>query len=111
MAHTSLSIRDHRMMRAEGWGIFQTGDHEGSSRAKSRVDGKEYGARPFELQKVDESDRFHQDHDAWQYVVDKAKQGSGLHIKALRFLREQSPHEFHAIQVKCGQVNLEREDE
>ncbi|MEY9247612.1 hypothetical protein [Bradyrhizobium elkanii] len=66
----------------QGWGIFD-------------CDGSENG--PWQLQKLDESDRLRNDLEAWRLVVDYANAGSEYHKKALQFLADHNPIEHRCI--------------
>lgn len=64
----------------EGWDIFAVGHNY------------------YELQQDDERDLFGSDAAAWKYVCEQAAAGGDLHQRALEFLKENSPHEYDAIQ-------------
>ena len=78
---------DDNAAMAEGWAIF---DADGSVQNKD-------GRSPFQLQRIDEMEKFDGDIEAWRYVIDRAKEGSLLHLGALRFLAAESPGEIDQI--------------
>ncbi|MGJ4953116.1 hypothetical protein [Bradyrhizobium sp. HKCCYLS20291] len=77
-----MPIFDNNRAFDEGWGIFE-------------CSGSENG--PYQLQKLDESDKFRNDIEAWRYVVEVADRESEYHQKALAFLAEHSPFEHQTI--------------
>ena len=81
---------DFRHAHAEGWDVFDCGLRED-------------GSPRIELQRLDNpacgTPLFSGDDAAWQHVVDRARQGSELHIAALRMV---DPVERMSIEAKCG---------
>lgn len=73
-----FSATDHLAATAEGWGIFA-------------VDGDD---TELQLQRLDESDTFRSDDEAWEFVITKAVSGSGLHQRAIAYIKQTSPDEF-----------------
>lgn len=73
---------DNSIAFDQGWGIFD-------------CYGSENG--PWQLQKLDESDRLRNDLEAWRLVVDYANAGSDYHKKALQFLADHNPIEHDCI--------------
>lgn len=83
MTHYDEPAFDNRQAHEEGWGIF---------------DLCEVGrADPYQLQRVDEDERFASDDDAWRHVAARAAEGSAYHSAALAFLRKSSPGEYAAL--------------
>ena len=74
------TTEDSNRAIAQGWGVFSTGRN-----------------RPFELQRVDESEVFQSDQAAWDFVIAALGRGDHLALRAERFLREHSPNEHRAI--------------
>ena len=76
--------------RAEGWDVFDCGLHPD-------------GSPHVEIQRVDNPDSgrpvFADDADAWQHVVDRARLGSALHLRALEMV---DPVERLLIETSCG---------
>lgn len=91
---------DNEQAAAEGWAIFVVDGRDPATEAQL-VDGEPYGHRPYELQKVDESDTFDDDNEAWTYVLRRSQEGDDLATRALRFLEVESPNEYREI-VRCG---------
>lgn len=83
---------DSDLAQAEGWDIFE------ASGSIANVNGD----REFQLQRIDETQVFPGDEEAWHHVYTQAHAGSALHRRALIFLRERSPAEFEAIIHKCS---------
>lgn len=83
MTHYDEPAFDNRQAHAEGWGIFDLCE-------EGRPD-------PYQLQRVDEDERFPSDDDAWRYVAARGAEGSTYHGAALDFLREASPGEYAAM--------------
>jgi|JI10StandDraft_1071094.scaffolds.fasta_scaffold671714_3 hypothetical protein len=82
---------DNRQAITEGWSIFHV-----------------YGSEsPWQLQRLDypgadEPDgprpaAFEADEAAWEFVRERARNGSAYHQDALRFLREHSPKEWAVV--------------
>lgn len=76
--------------RAEGWDVFECGVHEdGSPRVQiQRLDDPGSGPPVFAG-----------DAEAWQHIVERARQGSALHLQALRRV---DPVERLLIEASCG---------
>lgn len=62
--------------------------------------GSENG--PWQLQRVDEYEKFPSDDEAWLYVHGKAAKGSKYHQSALDYLKTANLKEYVAIQKFCG---------
>jgi hypothetical protein len=92
-AKDPLESFDYLAAHQEGWTI-------------SRVESSSTGIPRVQLQKLDgtteRSQSFHEDKDAWAFVVQQAKQGSILHLLALDLVDER---ERYAIQASCGYWN------
>lgn len=83
----------------EGWDIFSTGAPKGHEPHDA-----------YELSRVDFPDawddldftepKFDGDPAAWRHVVERAKEDSELHKRALCFLKQEAPSEF--AQVMSG---------
>ena len=73
---------DNAIAFDQGWGIFD-------------CYGSENG--PWQLQRLDESDRFLTDIEAWRLVVDQAAAGSAYHQTALQFIADHNPIEHDCI--------------
>ena len=71
---------------AEGWSIVET-------------DGSENG--PYQLQKIDEYDKFYSDDEAWIHVFMRAYLGSAYHQQALAFLDDNNTAEYRALVDYC----------
>jgi hypothetical protein len=71
---------------SEGWSIVET-------------DGSENG--PYQLQKIDEFDKFKSDDEAWLYVYRRANEGSAYHQQALAYLDDNNPKEYEALIKFC----------
>lgn len=56
-----------------------------------------FSGTDWRLEKIDDSGKFSTDKEAWDHVVSRANNGSELHIKALGFLKKNSPVEYHKI--------------
>ena len=70
----------------EGWAIFDcNGD----------------GGR-WQLQRIDEDEKFPSDDEAWTFVTDKARSGSAYHRCAIEYLRDHNPGEYALIQKATG---------
>ena len=89
------SADDSAQAMGDGWDIFATNRDPGSEEAL--VQGKPYGHRPFELQRIDEMHRFRNDDEAHAHVFNQAQLGNPLAAKVLRFLALNSPPEYAAI--------------
>ena len=90
------TYEDSQIAIEQGWEIFSTdrGDEE-----IILIDGEPYGLRSFELQQVDERNKFTNDAQAWEFVWNKAYTDSNpTALKALNFLRQHSVFEFNAIE-------------
>jgi hypothetical protein len=94
------SADDSDQAMRDGWDIFSTA--RDASIEDEIVRGKAYGHRPFELQRVDEMQRFQNDDEAHSHVLNQAQLGNLLAIKALRFLRIHSPIERAAIEPQSS---------
>jgi hypothetical protein len=84
------TIADSDAAKAEGWGIFD-------------CDGNDHGR--FQLCCYDDPDiqvAFSSDDNAWQHVVDKAREGGALHLKALDFIKTHNPAEAALIKHATG---------
>lgn len=57
---------------------------------------------PWQLQKLDETEVFDADIDAWRFVTQRAACGSVLHHNALQFLAQHSCEEYRAILDHTG---------
>jgi hypothetical protein len=92
-AEDPLVSFDYKTAHQEGWTI-------------SPMEPFGTGTRRVQLQKLDDttksSQSFHEDKDAWAFVVLQAKQGSNLHLTALDLVDER---ERYAIQASCGYWN------
>lgn len=66
----------------EGWGIFD-------------CDGSENG--PWQIQRIDEDEKFPSDDEAWLHVAEKAKAGSAYHRGAIEFIRHHNSAEYAAF--------------
>lgn len=75
---------------AEGWCVSECGAHE---------DG------PWQLQKLDDTDVFEDDAEAWEHVRSLAPT-SPYHQSALDFLREHSPEEWDRVTTYVAPVNV-----
>jgi hypothetical protein len=91
----SWSQQDSADAIAQGWEIFST-DRAPSDHPVT-ADGSDYGYRPFELQAINESGVFEDDPSAWKFVTEKASRGDQLALRAMEFLRINSPAEYSAI--------------
>jgi len=80
---------------SQGWDIFET-DRDPES-ANQLVDGKPYGYRPFEIQRVDDLEIFTDDNAAHAFVRAEAQNGDPLALRALAFLQTYSPNEYAAV--------------
>ena len=83
MTHYDQPSFDNEQAHAESWGIFDLCE-------VGRPD-------PYQLQRVDEDERFASDDHAWRYVAARAAEGSAYHRGALDFLRDNSPGEYAAV--------------
>lgn len=81
------TIADGIAARAEGWDLFET--YEG-----------------WQLQSDDESHIFENDNLAARWVVSQAEQGNEPHLKALRFLAQESPVESSLIAESWPNVGV-----
>jgi hypothetical protein len=73
---------DNTQAHEEGWGIFD-------------CDGSDNGR--WQLQRVDEDEKFPSDDEAWAHVVAKAHAGSEYHHSALHWIEKNAPIEWRAI--------------
>jgi hypothetical protein len=80
---------------SQGWDIFET--NRDPATELQLVNGKPYGHRPFEIQRVDEMDVFAGDDEAHAFVRAAAEKGDQLAGRALAFLQAYSPLEHAAI--------------
>jgi hypothetical protein len=80
---------DDKQSGAEGWGLFETSAAQG-------------GTDTLQLQRLDETKVFPNDLVAWRFVAGEASKGGELHLKALRYVRQESPHEYRWIAIKTG---------
>lgn len=55
------------------------------------------GAGPFHLRRRADLEGFSSDVEVWRHVVDRANEGSALHMRALEFVSINSPAEYDAI--------------
>ncbi|RQH02736.1 hypothetical protein [Paraburkholderia dinghuensis] len=76
-----IGFDDNRAMQ-EGWSIF---DCEGSANG------------PWQLQRIDEDEKFMSDGAAWEFVVQQAHVGSVYHASVLNCLYDQNRIEFDSI--------------
>lgn len=92
-AENPLESFDYKAAHQEGWTI-------------SPMEPLGTGTRRVQLQKLDDttesSQSFHEDKDAWDFVVAQARKGSLLHLAALDLVDER---ERYAIQASCGYWN------
>src|SRR5690625_4239370 len=72
-AQRDLKRFDDSKAAKEGWGIVDCGDHS---------DGR------YQLQRIDENGVFDSDYDAQQFVLEQAKNGSELHLKAINIIAQ-----------------------
>lgn len=72
---------NQEIAHSEGWGVF----------------AKDHG--DVHIEKLDSSDAFESDYDAWAHVVNKARAGSAMHIDALNMV---DPDEKLDIIAACG---------
>lgn len=74
-APPSLDTLDHTATIAEGWAVFGCGLYrDGTPRVElQRIGCPDDGSEP----------RFEDDQDAWRHVVNRAREGSALHLAAL----------------------------
>lgn len=84
---------DQEVALQEGWGLFES----------------TVSYYPLQLQKVDNPEDwdmpqhdFRVDTDAWEFVAEKANEGSELHVKALEALALESPGESASIRAWVG---------
>ena len=83
----NLTAKESRQATREGWGIFDATDSVANRQ----------GNWPLQIQRIDEQSTFADDHEAHAFVINKAKRGSTLHLKALMILRQESKPELAAI--------------
>lgn len=86
---------DSEAANNQGWDIFET--NRDPETEKELVNGKPYGHRPFEIQRVDEMEVFANDDEAHAFVRAAAQKGDQLASRALAFLQAYSPIEFAAV--------------
>lgn len=55
----------------------------------------------YQLQRIDEDEKFKSDDEAWLYVYKKAHEGSSYHQQALMFLNDNNPQEYQALIKYC----------
>ncbi len=67
---------------SEGWGIFE-------------CFGSENG--DYQLQRIDEDEKFKDDRDAWLFVYNMAHKGSNYHIQALDYLSIVNETEYDCV--------------
>lgn len=98
-------IEDQRAAQNEGWDLFFVDGRDEESE-RQIVDGRPYGHRPFELQALAEPegegsffDRRGNPDDvrAQEHVLQRAKEGSARHKRAIAFLSVHSPREYTAL--------------
>jgi hypothetical protein len=83
------TTEDDKKSSAEGWGLFETSSAKG-------------GTDTLQLQRLDETMVFANDTLAWKHVAGEAANGGELHVKALRYVRQESPQEYRWICIKTG---------
>jgi hypothetical protein len=73
----------------EGWGLSEVS----------------YAEQKFEIQHLGDGDAFSTDDQAWEYVILKAVNGSELHQRVIKFIKDTSGKEFseyvHDVHIKC----------
>lgn len=65
-------------MFSEGWGVFEVDTDEND----------------LQIQKLDDSDEFESDQQAWAFVIEQAKQGSALHRHILAYFKDNCSSEY-----------------
>lgn len=95
LADIDYSELDLDAMCEQGWVIAETCGDEG--RENEIVNGKPYGHRPWELQRVDELAIFANDDEAWEFVRRQVAAGDPLALSAKAFLYNHSRPEHDAI--------------
>jgi hypothetical protein len=81
------SVGDSMAAVLEGWDVFDGCGPEGG---------------PFEIQKLETARAFATDADVWWHVVARAADGSGLHQRALAFIRRFNREQFDEITDLIG---------
>jgi hypothetical protein len=79
MNKPAFSQQEIDTMLAEGWTISECKGSKGAD---------------FQLQKNDDLDTFSSDLEAFEFVLKKSLDGSGLHAKAMQFLATNHPDEY-----------------
>ena len=85
----ALTREENEKAWNEGWGLFDTGKED----------------TPFEIQRVDEMEKFTGDEGAWLHVASQAMvDENSIHLKALVYIAVKSPNEFTNI-CQCAFQN------
>lgn len=78
MPELVFTTEQENQMFSEGWGVFEV-DTDKSN---------------LQIQKLDESDVFGSDQQAWAFVVEQVQKGSLLHADILYYFKENRPSEY-----------------
>lgn len=78
MPELAFTTEQENQMFSEGWGVFEVDADKGN----------------LQIQKLDESNVFEGDPQAWAFVIEQAKQGSALHRQTLAYFSENFPSEY-----------------
>ena len=85
------SLLYHLQAMTEGWSVF----------------AHDAGQIEYQIQRIDAPEDaepvFENDADAWKHVVEKARDGSPIHVKALEVI---SPDERDRIKKECGEWRI-----
>lgn len=89
MPELVFTTEQENQMFSEGWGVFEV-DTAGDD---------------LQIQKLDESDVFESDQQAWAFVIEQAKQGSVLHRQILAYFKDNRPSEY-ALYTSGAELDL-----
>lgn len=78
MPELVFTTEQENQMFSEGWGVFEVDTDQDD----------------LQIQKLDESDVFESDQQAWAFVIEQAKQGSVLHRHILAHFKANCPSEY-----------------
>jgi hypothetical protein len=89
-----------------GWNAYDDEKAMAEGWCLSECHGSRNG--PWQIQALDTRREFAGDEEAWRHVVARAREGSGLHIRALEFVDWHNAREARAIREAVGWYCLEK---
>lgn len=91
---TEWTVADDNAAMAEGWNLWDCGGSGNGRTQLCRYDDTEEFPQALKFEGGDEF--------AWDHVVQKAREGSALHLKALTLVAKHNPTEAECIAKRTG---------